>query len=202
MDASFAPDPNGTIGAIALQPDGKILVGGGLTEIGGVPRSKLARLNEDGSVDASFAPNPDNWALSLVVQPDGRILVGGQFTQIGGRARSNLVRLGYGSPAPAKLTLKKPKRFPATEVGKRSKTQKLRIANAGGSPLTGLSAKLGGKARKDFRATKPARTLAPGASSTIRLSFRPRAAGARKATLTLRSSAAPAKAKLVGRGRA
>lgn len=99
-----------------------------------------------------------------------------------------------------KPRLTKPKRFSATQIGKSSKAQTLRVTNAGGVPLKGLSVKLGGKARKEFRAIKVKSTLAPGASATFKVTFRPRATGARKAALILHSNAAPVKAVLSGRG--
>lgn len=43
-DHTFAPQPNDVVRALATQPDGKILVGGGFTSIGGQPRFGLARL--------------------------------------------------------------------------------------------------------------------------------------------------------------
>src|SRR5262245_62050081 len=52
----FAPQPNGPVFAITVQADGKILVGGTFTSLGGLPRTNLARLNVDGSVDPSFTP--------------------------------------------------------------------------------------------------------------------------------------------------
>ncbi len=65
---------------IALQPDGKILIGGAWAsaEWG----ANVARLNPDGSKDNSFSVQPlvvrDVRGLTLL--PDGRILVAGNFT--------------------------------------------------------------------------------------------------------------------------
>jgi hypothetical protein len=60
IDPAFNPAPNGFIFAIAVQADGKILIGGTFSAIGvgpgAVPRHNLARLNPDGSVDATFNP--------------------------------------------------------------------------------------------------------------------------------------------------
>ena len=56
LDATFDPDANGDVYALALQPDGRILVAGAFTAIGGFPLSRIARLNADGSVDATFTP--------------------------------------------------------------------------------------------------------------------------------------------------
>jgi len=79
---------------LALQPDGKVLVGGDFIMIGETPRAGIGRLNADGSVDSSFDPGMEGDGLhTLVVQPDGKILVGGFFTMLGGQARTNIGRL-------------------------------------------------------------------------------------------------------------
>ncbi|WP_395700282.1 hypothetical protein [Aquabacterium sp.] len=99
VDAGFNPGANGDIVALARQPDGKLLVGGTFTMIGGggtgsTPRNRIARLLADGSVDASFNPGANGYVVrAIVVQPDGRILVGGDFTTIGGQPRNGIARL-------------------------------------------------------------------------------------------------------------
>ncbi len=86
---------NGWVYAIALQNDGKVLIGGQFTQVNGTTRSNIARLNTNGTVDFSF--NPGNAAnarvTTLTIQPDGKILAGGWFTNFNGFARSRLVRL-------------------------------------------------------------------------------------------------------------
>src|SRR5262249_21149106 len=61
LDNTFAPGVSwplsgcgGGVGvlSVALQSDGKILIGGGFTNVGGFTRKGLARLDPDGSVDA------------------------------------------------------------------------------------------------------------------------------------------------------
>ncbi len=94
----YAADPDGRICAVALQVDGKILLGGAFRNVRGFPRSALARLNPDGSLDKSFDPGArlgTNAATvySLAVQTDGRILVGGDFTTLAGNSRTNIGRL-------------------------------------------------------------------------------------------------------------
>ena len=90
--------PDGPVYAIALQTDGKILIGGAFTNVNNVPRSGIARLWPDGRLDTSFAVS---WAGNLIagvdlavrsiaVQSDGRILMGGAFTN---SAFTNLARL-------------------------------------------------------------------------------------------------------------
>jgi uncharacterized delta-60 repeat protein len=79
---------------IALpQPDGKILVGGTFTNLGGLSRKNIGRLNADGTVDAAFNPGANASVSAMVVQPDGKILVGGGFTTLGGQTRNRLGRL-------------------------------------------------------------------------------------------------------------
>jgi uncharacterized delta-60 repeat protein len=89
----FAPNANNGVRSIAVQADGKILVGGWFTIIGGQSRNRIARLNADGTVDAAFNPNSNNTIYSIAVQADGKILVGGEFDNIGGQARSRIARL-------------------------------------------------------------------------------------------------------------
>jgi uncharacterized delta-60 repeat protein len=96
LDTSFNPNANTNVLSIALQPDGKILVGGDFTTIGGEARSRIARLNSDGTVDTDFDPNIDSnpgSVFEIALQPDGKILVGGSFFTIGGVTRNNIARL-------------------------------------------------------------------------------------------------------------
>jgi len=80
---------------IALQPDGKILVGGGFTQYKGVTENFIIRLNSNGTKDISFDNsigfNSDT--NSLYIQPDGKILVGGQFTTYKGLIENRIIRL-------------------------------------------------------------------------------------------------------------
>ena len=97
LDAAFATGAgaNGDINSIALQTDGKVVIGGTFTTYDGVVRNRIARLNSDGSLDASFDPGTGaNQAVhAVLVQPDGAILVGGAFTTMNGAARNRQVRL-------------------------------------------------------------------------------------------------------------
>ncbi len=104
---------------------------------------------------------------------------------------------------PVRMLLQKPKAFPATRTGKKSRAQTLRVTNGGGSPLTGLRVSTSGRAKGDFLLAQPARkTLAPGAATTFKATFRPKAKGVRKATLEVRSNAPLVKAPLSGKGKA
>ena len=82
-----------TVLATAVQPDGKILIGGNFTSVLGVTRSNIARLHSDGTLDATFNPAASGGVGAIAVQPDGKILAGGAFANIGGQPRSNIARL-------------------------------------------------------------------------------------------------------------
>jgi uncharacterized delta-60 repeat protein len=79
LHASQGVTNNAVVAALALLPDGRILVGGSFDSLQGVPRPRLARLDPDGHVDLSFQPPLDSsYAVkALALQSDGKILVGG-----------------------------------------------------------------------------------------------------------------------------
>ena len=62
---------------MALQADGKILLGGDFTHVGGVVRNHIARVNANGTLDTLFDPNAGDRVYSMAVQADGKILIGG-----------------------------------------------------------------------------------------------------------------------------
>jgi len=89
----------GTVYALMLQTDGRIVVAGNFSSLHGSPVHYIARLNSDGTLDSTFdAPitlgSPADGIYSVVLQPDGKIVIGGQFVTAGpGTARTNLARL-------------------------------------------------------------------------------------------------------------
>jgi uncharacterized delta-60 repeat protein len=96
LDTAFNPNANGFVDAIALQADGKVLVGGsfnGIFGIGGQNRNFIARLDATTGLADSFNVHANAPVLAIVVQPDGKILVGGQFDVIGGFQRQLMARL-------------------------------------------------------------------------------------------------------------
>ncbi len=93
-DDGFNPDANNSISALATQPDGKILIGGVFTSVGGQTRHRLARLHPDGRLDADFSTAvPAGQVNNIVVQPDGRIVIAGDFDLVDAFTRSHLARL-------------------------------------------------------------------------------------------------------------
>ena len=75
--------------SLALQPDGKILIGvngtRGFTNGSFTNTKMVVRLNADGSLDSSFNASALNigpeapTVYSIAVQPDGRVIVGGSL---------------------------------------------------------------------------------------------------------------------------
>ena len=97
LDNSFSvgTGPNTIVYSMALQPDGKVLIGGAFITVNGTPRNGLARLNTNGSLDSSFDPGagPNAETMAIGLQADGHILVGGHFTTYAGVGRNRMARL-------------------------------------------------------------------------------------------------------------
>ena len=108
LDRSFKPAVANDGCIVAVQADGKIVMGGQFGILDGQPRLYTGRLNADGSLDLSF--NPGYFAMgavplyhrndayepyvsSLAVQADGKILVAGMFAQLAGQSHWNIGRL-------------------------------------------------------------------------------------------------------------
>lgn len=69
--------------AIALQSDGKIVLGGTFLTFNKTKQNRLARLNSDGSLDTSFQSGSGfskGDVRTILIQPDNRIIVGGSFS--------------------------------------------------------------------------------------------------------------------------
>ena len=66
---------------MAIQADGKIIIGGQFTTVNGTACNSIARLNIDGSLDSGFdALLPEyTYLTSVAVQPDGQIVIGGSL---------------------------------------------------------------------------------------------------------------------------
>jgi uncharacterized delta-60 repeat protein len=90
--------------SIALQADGKIILGGSFDTLNNQPILNLARLNPDGSLDPNFDLAPDGEITSLALDASGRLLVGGYFTHVAGQPRAGMARLLNTSPATESLS--------------------------------------------------------------------------------------------------
>lgn len=89
----FSADVGGTVWAVNIQPDGKILIGGEFVTVGGVACRRIARLNVDGSLDRSFQAGVNHAIEGIAILPDGRILISGGFVEVNGTPQSGIARL-------------------------------------------------------------------------------------------------------------
>ncbi|SHI35051.1 delta-60 repeat domain-containing protein/Por secretion system C-terminal sorting domain-containing protein [Hymenobacter daecheongensis DSM 21074] len=89
FDAGLASSSGGAGRVSAVQPDGKILVGGSFTNYNGSGAQRLVRLLPTGAVDATFSVSIGfaGGLEEITLQPDGKILVGGSFTAPNGIVR-------------------------------------------------------------------------------------------------------------------
>lgn len=89
LDSTFLPQlsqPSGTYAtALAVQPDGKILVATG--------DSFLARLHPDGSPDATFQIISNAPVSRILLDNTGRVLISGNFSVVENQLRPGLARL-------------------------------------------------------------------------------------------------------------
>lgn len=100
-DTAFAQDLGSGFGAavlsLAVQQDGKILVGGRFDEVSGRPASRVARLDADGRPDVTFTAALGGTGLlsaqTLAPQGDGSVVVGGYALTPGNAPGNGLVRL-------------------------------------------------------------------------------------------------------------
>ena len=84
---------------MVVQGDGKVLVGGLFTNIGGQTRNYIARLDGNTGLADSFDPNANGDVATLALQTDGKILAGGFFNSIGGQSRTIFARLSNDTAA-------------------------------------------------------------------------------------------------------
>lgn len=110
--ASFSPlqlDPNFLksngdnyafqVNKLAIQDDGKIIIGGSFGHYNTSNYNYLARINPDGTLDRTFntgtGPGPSGsvsiWGIGF--QSDGKIIISGSFTSFNGTPINNLARL-------------------------------------------------------------------------------------------------------------
>lgn len=101
LDSGFINAPAGKVKSnhnvrgIAVQPDGKIVIGGYFTYIDGVARNRIARLNANGTLDNSFnvGDGANGNIEDVKLQADGKILISGSFTNVQGTAIYGVARL-------------------------------------------------------------------------------------------------------------
>lgn len=94
---------NGTVLAIELQADGKVLVAGGFAGVAlgnghSTNFNSIVRFNTNGSVDVTFNPGtganyPSAKITAIGLQSSGQIIAGGTFTSMNGASLNYLARL-------------------------------------------------------------------------------------------------------------
>ena len=104
LDTSFDPGAgvDNLIYSMALQSDGKIIIGGVFSYYNGIARNSIARINTDGSLDTSFDPGDgaDGAIKAIAIQHSGKILIGGYFNYYDGTAHNYIAILNPdGSPS-------------------------------------------------------------------------------------------------------
>jgi uncharacterized delta-60 repeat protein len=91
-DVLHMPAPNYVVHGVIIQADGKFVISGPFTALGGTARNNMARLNSDDTLDAAFVPETNGSIRMMAQQADGKILLAG----------STLIRL-HNNPATARL---------------------------------------------------------------------------------------------------
>ena len=86
---------NGNVQKVLRQSDGKLIVVGNFTTYLGQARSRIVRLNSDGSLDGTFniGTGANNQISTAALLADGKILIGGLFTTFNGTTRNRIARL-------------------------------------------------------------------------------------------------------------
>ncbi len=85
-DLTLQATPNDPPLTMALQTDGRIVIGGSFTALGSTNRNRLARFLPDGTLDSAYNPNANGTVHATLLQPDGKLIVGGGFHHDGRRA--------------------------------------------------------------------------------------------------------------------
>ncbi|WP_338840775.1 T9SS type A sorting domain-containing protein [Flavobacterium ginsenosidimutans] len=97
LDETFNNDLafNGSTNTVAVSGN-DIYVGGSFSDIGGVSKNSLVKLDSSGNIDNTFdvSDNINGRVFSLTLQDDGKLLIGGNFYRIlGGEPSYNMCRL-------------------------------------------------------------------------------------------------------------
>ncbi|MGL5020079.1 MAG: fibronectin type III domain-containing protein, partial [Luteolibacter sp.] len=111
VDGTFDPGTgaNSSVKSVALDSQGRIVVGGDFTQVNGIPAGRIARLLTNGSVDPTFSADPGAGGSveDLAVLAGDRIIIVGGFTTYNETPRNRIAQLNengsldpnFGSPA-------------------------------------------------------------------------------------------------------
>ena len=97
VDTSFnqSASTDDFVDTIELQNDGKFIIGGEFTNVNGLNRSRIARLNSNGQIDSAYSLGAgfDGPVRSIKVDENGKAIVAGYFKSFDGIVRNGLARL-------------------------------------------------------------------------------------------------------------
>ncbi|MBI5775036.1 MAG: immunoglobulin domain-containing protein [Verrucomicrobia bacterium] len=81
--------------ALAARDDGKIFLGGVISQVNGLGRTNFAVFNADGSLDTTFIRGSsfNSYIYDFAFQPDQKVLVAGIYTNYAGTVRHYITRL-------------------------------------------------------------------------------------------------------------
>jgi uncharacterized delta-60 repeat protein len=120
VSRQFAVEEGMFLFALAVQSDGKLILGGVFTRLGDYPAKYLVRLNADLSIDntwkAGVEAKLNNAGDKIVSQPDGKIIIKGAFNLINNGPSSGYVRLNADGSIDTSFTLDLDKNERATAV--------------------------------------------------------------------------------------
>ena len=95
LDASFNPGlgPDSYAQVIALQSDGKIIIGGSFRSYNGMSQENLARIKADGSLDLAFRTTPNSSIYDIKALENGKIIIAGDFSTVNGITKNGVALL-------------------------------------------------------------------------------------------------------------
>jgi uncharacterized delta-60 repeat protein len=100
LDQSFSTGlgPDDAVFCIAIQSDGKIIIGGEFSTYNGVASNNIARLNSDGTLDQNFnsgayPTGPGDEVHAITIQNDGKLLIGGLFSNYDNTPSKGIARV-------------------------------------------------------------------------------------------------------------
>ena len=69
---------------------GNVILGGDFSQVGGVARTRLAKVSVSGTLDSAFTPAANGSVKALAAASDGTVYVGGSFTSLAGTTRNRV----------------------------------------------------------------------------------------------------------------
>ena len=97
LDSEWSIPTDNWVGALAVDAEQRLYVGGGFSIAGGEARSGVARFatrDHLARIDHVWNPGVDGWVMAFAFGADEQIYLGGRFAAAGGVPASNLTRVG------------------------------------------------------------------------------------------------------------